>query len=1126
MKFINKLTYVAWAALLSSACEVPQGLAPTPAGSGPMIVFDLSARPYPDIPFPSDLATRPDPSSATGKRVNISQLAPTMLEQSVRREFDKLDGFGTLSPISLAFDAPLAVADFLSVRHDDGDRSDDLVMLLVVDPDSEFFGEAAYLDLGRGYYPITVERSDRYFSSDSRSQSSNLLFDTVDEDLNHNGVLDAGEDTNADGLLNKPNVKPGSAGDPYRDLLDFYELATNTLILRPVTPLRERTRYAVVISDRVRGLQGEPIRSPFPYIHHLNQTDDLAALPEALARHGRDISEVAFAWSFTTMSIFAEMDALRAGLRGEGVFARLQEEYSPDAYLHQLNDHPDTGDQRRYLVPADDLTSILTVAWDFLAPLLQLNPKSLNALLDSYLFVDYFVSGSFKTPYLLATPSETWDLDLHSGHLTAGEQEVTFWLSVPKPNQHTLADGTVVRNEPPFPVVIFVHGSASNRLETLGFAGAWARHGFAVLGIDAVGHGLALDRISPDLKQLILGLVESLDLKGVFRAFNTDRARDLNDDGLLDPGADFWSANLFRTRDKVRQTVLDVMQAVRLLQSFDGVRTFATREDPRIERQLGLIGELNDCRGIANKEKRIAFSGDVDCDGKPDLAGDFNGDGIVDLGGPDQLIVASGNSLGAIATVVAAGAEPDIQRVVPISGGGGIGDISVRTILDGVVQAVFLKLFGPLIVSVPYAPIRDEPTPYYDDQVRRYLRTKYLPERINGIWAASDPQHLGQDYSQGAIITSVWIKLLTVPSPGEVLLVDYDAIAQPEKDLIPPGPLFLRLQYDLYDVDQELHLTISDRLDLQAGDLVRLTNLANGESKTIAAGPYGRFRIAVAADCVEDLQGLDLATKREILLACDHLDLELLHPDGSLKQRIDSLTEKLHWRGVEFAPGDPLLSLGEGFGLARNTPDFRRMIQLSQLTFDSTDPANWAPRIKDRMLQVLTVGDMVVPINAGITLARAAGFLRFDPLSPDPVPADKRRQDARTEHQVLMDYWVLEGLEGLDRFPETPFTLADPDNLDRDLDDFHAPTPAEPLRATRYDSQGRPIAGLRFAYMERFGHHGVNVPSPFKTFDIDSFFINMMGHYLKEGVISDDLCLEDNSCDFIPAKLVPISARE
>src|SRR4051812_16647329 len=77
------------------SCETPlDGLIATPAGDGPAVTFDLLARPLPEIPFPNDMATRLDVDSPTGRRVNASLSAPTILEREVRADFDLLDGWG------------------------------------------------------------------------------------------------------------------------------------------------------------------------------------------------------------------------------------------------------------------------------------------------------------------------------------------------------------------------------------------------------------------------------------------------------------------------------------------------------------------------------------------------------------------------------------------------------------------------------------------------------------------------------------------------------------------------------------------------------------------------------------------------------------------------------------------------------------------------------------------------------------------------------------------------------------------------------------------------------------------------------------------------------------------------
>ena len=86
------------------------------------------------------------------------------------------------------------------------------------------------------------------------------------------------------------------------------------------------------------------------------------------------------------------------------------------------------------------------------------------------------------------------------------------------------------------------------------------------------------------------------------------RDRDLNNDGLPDPGADMWTADVFHTRDMVRQSVLEQMQFVRILRHMDG-ETLA---------------------------------------GDGGLLGDVDGDGDVDLGGPHTTLGHWGISLGGV----------------------------------------------------------------------------------------------------------------------------------------------------------------------------------------------------------------------------------------------------------------------------------------------------------------------------------------------------------------------------------------------------------------------------------------------------------------------------------------------
>ncbi len=229
------------------------------------VEMDFFHRPLPEIPLPNDIATRYDPSSPTGLRLNASMVAPTVLEARTRELLNELDGWGTFQPISVPFTGPLDLESIVAGHRDvDYDTANDVVYLVNLET-----GEPVHLDLGEGNYPVFLENRDLYGPHDPRGWTLSLLFEEADEDLNGNGQLDAGEDTDADGVLDRPNYMPGAA--PARDdlagradaLTGFYEHETDTLIVRPLVALDERTTYAVVITRRILDADGAPVGSPY-----------------------------------------------------------------------------------------------------------------------------------------------------------------------------------------------------------------------------------------------------------------------------------------------------------------------------------------------------------------------------------------------------------------------------------------------------------------------------------------------------------------------------------------------------------------------------------------------------------------------------------------------------------------------------------------------------------------------------------------------------------------------------------------------------------------------------------------------------------------------------------------------
>ncbi len=967
--------------LLFPGCMDPQpGLAPTPPGGGPQIVFDLDERPLPEIPFPSDLATRPDSSSPTGLRVNASLIASSDVESKFRSRLDNLTGFSTFAPISVRFTAGLDLDNIIRRHGPDGDMSDDAVFLVNLKD-----GSLVPLDVGGGAYPYVLERPDRYFPDDPRAEGSNLVFETVEEDLNGNGILDSGEDSDWDGVLDHPNTIVVD-GDPVDDLMTFYERETNTLILRPLVPLEQETGYAVVLTNRLTDSQAEPVRSPFAYINHARQNEALAPLLDYLddIGGGLSLSDLAFCWSFTTQSTTRDLEDLRMGLYGSGPFAWLADEFGQDTLLENAYDDPGSAPVNPFVVPAKDILEAL----EPIGGAMLGNPDVVAALIDSFDYVDYLVLGRARTPLLLHGVDGIFELNAKSGQADVSEDTLPWLLAIPKerPEQGITA---------PFPVAIYLHGTGGDRMQVLGFAGQLAKFGIATVGVDLVMHGMVLPEDWHDIFDITL---QAHGFGPVARALLDNRTIDVNNDGVNDPSGNFWTYDAFRSRDAVRQGALDVMRLVQIFSAFDGRRT---------------------------------WSFDADGDGKPDLkglAGDFDGDGRVDLVGPDGPYFLFGISLGGIVTSVAAACEPKITAAVPISSGGGMIDIVLRSLQTGVPEMAMLPFMGPLLIG------------------------------------ARDPQS------------------------SEAVLAFYVNDARFEKSV-----------------------PVHSLAGLRPGDKIRLVNLDSGEEEWSVAGEDLAFRAGLPCD-----KG-------------DALRMEAVDASGKITLSADTFDRDVSWQGEIFPAGSPLVSLSDGLGVRRQSPEMRRFIQIAQTALDAGDPVNYAPHYwlrptysgypgvgrSTRVSVVVSVGDMNVPISTGVAQARAAGLI---PMGSDDI--DPRF--GKTPHRVLTDNWVIEGLERLKRFDRPPWNderaiLLDPDFLSEGNDGNNAPTLAEPLRLSVALPDGG-VGALRFLYVKPRGAHGFGPSDPSKIFNIDLYAINAIGHYFATGGAEwiDDTCLADDSCSFIP----------
>ncbi len=939
------------AALAACTGETPTGLMATPGTGGARVVFDLEATPLPEIPLPNDLATRSDPTSATGRRVNISLQASTGLERKLRAAANQLEGFGTYAPISVRFEKPLDLDNIISRHRKNKDFADDAVYLVNLQPGPKF-GQLSPLDFGHGNFPLVVAKMDRYWQNDPRRDVPNLLFDTTNEDKNGNGVLDPGEDTDGDGWLDVPNVHPAGA-DPQDGLLAFYEKVTNTLFFRPIFPLEQESLYAVVLMKRLTDTDGRPVRSPFPFINHLRQTEVLKELPRALRMNGQTIDDVAFTWGFTTMGPTRDLEALRRGLYGNGTFARLAKEFPPDVKLLPM---VTDGSANPYILKTEKLLSLATS----LLPLALgqgTDRAAIDILLDSLNNVNYFIMGRVRGPNLLAdkdnlaTPGypadddETWDMDRATGRAFYKPHEVGFWCAVPRKERGVAGQ--------PFPVSFYNHGHTLSRLTMIGYAGFLARHGVASCAITAYGHGVAVE---DDLRPLVGMLADAYGLRPTIEEMIPDRARDLDNDSAPDSAGDFFISDLFHSRDMIRQTVLDEMLVIRALRQFDGVKGYANAGAP----------------------------------GLPAVAGDFDGDGVVDIGGPTAAYSVWGHSLGGIMSAVVAGIEPAISSAVPICYAAGLADVGLRTADFGVPDSVLLRILGPIYVGTPTGvegetSIRAIVPSLMGRKELVVAKTTLVAPGDKLVIRNATNKERYETYADPSRNFRGPIAVSALDAIRKRALLKLHNLADDEK---PPSPPDTRLLGDGVIID------VYDRLTgLLKGSIDKFSEDVVFEGVTY---PKGAPMVALTGG-----MGLSRNTPRFRQLV------------GNLAQMIVDPADPANYAPHYFS--DPLPSSD----------------------YDTAEPGA-------NVLLMPTVGDPGVSVATGIAGARAAGLIDIYAIDP---------RYGKTVNDVLIDNHIIEGLARLRRFNGQEI-LMDPENFSNNLWRPDAPRLDPPLRLTRVSGTG------------------------------------------------------------------------
>ena len=1132
MRLSPRALFVASAVVAACGVDtIPASLQATPPGTGPAVVFDLLHQPLPDIPQPNDIATFPDPTSRTGRRVNASMVAPTNMETIARAQFDEMEGWGTSAQLTVRFDAEagadprVAALDLddlrLRMQGSGWDLTDDAVYVVNLTT-----GVPALLDMGQGNFPQTMLDPTAYYPNDPREQSNNLLLETVEEGAGLGpGDYTPALDTDFDGVLDHPDtlgpLAPGGQ-EGIDDLMTWYERETDTLILRPLLPLDEKTEYAVVVTDRLHGPDGQPVRSPFPQVYHPAQRASVAHLGDILSDAtranyygdiaGTGLAHVAFAWTFTTQPVQEDMVLLRDGLYGRGPFARFASLYPPKVELFQAAgkaldpaDEPASWQTLPECVGpagtpfvahwADAKTAITTL----LPQLFSLSPSQQQGLLDSLDAVDYFVIGTYATPYLIGDPASTDPYDHFHANFITGDAELHtdtghFWISVPKKSAGA---------QQPFPLAFWHHGTTLFDTEMFIHAGRYARNGLALASMDSPGHGLYL---TPGDAFFLRALLGGACLEPFTNGVDSGRDIDLNGDGVPDSGGLIWSAHVMRTRDNVRQAVVDAMQLTRILASFDG-KTLSDQD-------YNGDGVLND------------------------LAGDFNGDGVVDVAGVGEPIYASGGSLGGIVSMIQGTLDPQVVAAAPVSGGASFQDIAMRGVVTP--TPVLEQVLGPIIFAVPATSRSDSACTSDQSTVRWYVNDLFNTRELE--IACLDPSEL--DVGMTVLVRNA--------NNGKIGCARTGA-----------GGAFR----------VPIPVSVGDSIAIQvlgAPDAVDSYKTCN----SLPGAPVGRaittWEQAATSYTPVATAGLNCPSSA----GCQQYR-ETFYPVGSglvapqeglgLMRQTPTFRQLVNLTQAALDPADPM-----------NYARYYMLRSLPQLDGTPTPPRP--------VLVSTTAGDNEVTTATGLAFARVAGALPFLPpgaVTSMPDYADYATPQAlwdalggESPNQVLIDHWEMEGVGRLGRTPVVSCgndyaasatctsppsvspgtcadTLFDADWLGETLDTYSQPHEIPPLRLARLASthsvdpvslaqawsprlQGvpfaadgawtpnQPLVASVTAYLDPTGQHDWSVGDPCQSWDGTTYMDNLLGHFFGTGGQdlyylshpSSHACLANTSCPF------------
>jgi hypothetical protein len=321
-----------------------------------------------------------------------------------------------------------------------------------------------------------------------------------------------------------------------------WDVATTTLHVESDALLDQHTRYALIVTNGIHDTNGQPVQASESFRRFRQEVrgeykHDLLDAVHAAHHAGVRERDIVAASVFTTQSATAVLEKMR-----DQIHAATPEPadflLGPGGERTAFARGQVTGItfRQQTMVDPPGFSNV-----DLNLSLLDIVPGAVGQMaFGKYLSPDYEVHpGEFIPPVGTRTGTP----------LVQGGNEIYFNLILPSGPEP--ASG--------WPVALFGHGSGGNKNDVLNVAATLAAHGIATVSINAVGHGFG------PLSTLTVSRAEA----GAVTLPAGGRGTDQNGDHVIGSSEGVEATaprSLIHDRDGLRQTVVDLMQLVRVIQ--------------------------------------------------------------------------------------------------------------------------------------------------------------------------------------------------------------------------------------------------------------------------------------------------------------------------------------------------------------------------------------------------------------------------------------------------------------------------------------------------------------------------------------------------------------------------------